>query len=167
MDHRQLVEIYFVSGRENHVIGLDFLAVGEGDVHRSVRALDPGDGTAFVKSHLADDAISQPVGGPSLRVHDHRVVLFRLRQTVEEIRQMLEGPVDPSGSDAVVRSLHPFNQRTFAEPVPIKPSDGPTRYEIDDGSRFLEQSPKLDGTLPATDHNDPFSPESVDVTVIA
>src|SRR3989442_213109 len=161
IDHRKPAEIHLVSGREDHVVRPDSVAAGQGDVHGSVRDPDAGDGTSLVQGHLAEDPISQPLGAPRFRVYHHRPILRRLRQTVEQIRQMLEDPVEPAGRDARVRRSHAFDERAFTEPIAWQPIDGATRYEMHVRPCLVKQRGILDRALPAADHDDPISPEPV------
>src|SRR3989442_8007138 len=80
---------------------------------------------------------------------------------------MLEDPVEPAGRDARVRRAHAFNERSFTKPIARQPIDGPARYEVDVRPRLVKQRGILDRTLPAADHDDPLSPEAVQVHVLA
>src|SRR2546428_35460 len=124
--------------------------VRDGDIEFPFHHLQVRHRLAFAQYDVADDSIPQPVRRPRVVLGVVRI-LPRLGEAVEEIRHMVQDPIDPAGRNAGLRSPDPFKGGARVHPIWRKPPDGPPRYNLDSGAGFVEQRRKLYRALSTTD----------------
>ena len=125
IDHLEPLNINLISGGQDHVIDDECDAVRKCDFEPRVHRSCCRDRAAFVECDFARDSFFHPGRNCGRQVRAKPSVPGVSRKPAEQIREVLEGPIDPAGRDPRAWSNDPVQEGALAVAIRRKPFDWP------------------------------------------